>query len=133
MNTQPEQPAGKTNWMAIASLILGILGLLGLIIIGILIPFLIDAKSCKHYSYGCSDEIVFFWVPMLFLTAIAESILGLTGLTTGILALWLIKKKAKYQKRKAMASAGIVLGILNCITGLFVALVILYFTGLLSL
>jgi len=106
MNTQPEQPAQKTNRLAIISLILGIIGI-----------FFIVYGWLSMRDPFCSLCIV-----GLFMYWLAGLLFGLSGLITGIFAIRLNKKGVNYHTGKAIAIIGMVLGLLNCLPGVYLIL-----------
>jgi hypothetical protein len=106
MNTQPEQPARKTNQWATASLGLGILGILpGVIGWWAMIGVWTDPLRGAYYDSPVILTILGSWAIGL--------LCGLGGLITGTIALIQIKKNTSSQKGKYQAITGIVLGILN--------------------
>lgn len=100
MNTQPEQPARKTNVLAKTSFNCGIGGIFTLVF-GVL--FVIAS--------GASESMA----GLFSIFAFIASIFGLIGLVSGALAILQIKKKAGRERGYAIALVGIILGILECL------------------
>jgi hypothetical protein len=97
---ESEQPARKTNQLAITSLVFGIIGLF-------LIAFnLLFIMALSNTGATPPDEL---FIASLF----AEFLFGISGLLVGILALRQIKKEANAEGGKWIAITGIILGVVN--------------------
>jgi uncharacterized protein YqgC (DUF456 family) len=104
IDTHPEQPARKTNRMAMVSFICGI---------GIIIPVVCMVVDI---SIAAAETFVYLGLMITYFALL----LGLIGLVSGVIALWQIKKKAGREKGKEKAIAGIVLGILVSLPALYI-------------
>jgi hypothetical protein len=95
MDTQPVQPARKTNRKAIISLVLGV--------IGIFITTYNLSILLTPWPTGANDSAIMIF-GFLCASGFAGLVLGVASLVTGILALWQIKKQGEGRKGKAIAT-----------------------------